>query len=466
MTEGAGPTKLKREMSGFGGMIITLTGLSPSIGVFIAAPVIIQQSGSFVVAACVMAVLLGLVVSGVYAELGSAFPNAGGDYVLIGETLGPTLRFASLASMMLGFPVGMALSALGIADFLRVIAPAIQPVPCALICIALVTALAALSVKMNAWITGLFLVAEIAAMIATALLGFLHPHRDLLQALIHPMVAASGGGLKPTPLLAMGVAGSAAVYALNGYGSAVMFGEEVVGARRKMIWMIYGALLLGAATIIPPLAGVVVGARDLARLSASPSPLQDFVLEAGGPRIAALISLGVALAVFNAMIAIALMGGRVVYAAAREKSWRPGLNAVLSKVHPRYGSPWVATMVVGAVSLALAFLPLSVLVLMSGSAMSIVYGLLALGVIVGRRTGSTEKSHSRMPWHPVGPGIVVLAAIAVLAAALADKGSGRPAAMVSLGVMTVGALYYRLVVRRAGAWSHHEPDEEQALASA
>jgi amino acid transporter len=453
-------------MSGFGGMIITLSGLSPSIGVFIAAPVIIQQSGSFVVDACLLAALLGLVVSGVYAELGSAFPHAGGDYVLIGNTLGPALRFAALASLMIGFPVGMALSALGIADFLRVIAPAIQPLPCALICILLVTALAALSVKMNAWITGLFLAVEIAAMVATALLGFVHPHRDLLQALIHPAMAAAGGGLQPTPLLAMGVGGGAAVYALNGYGSAVMFGEEVVGARRKMVWMIYGALLLGAATIVPPLMGVVVGARDLARISASPTPLQDFVLEAGGPRVAALISLGVALAVFNAMIAIALMGGRIVYSAARENSWKPGLNAALSKVHSRYGSPWAATLVTGAVSLALCCLPLSVLVLMSGSAMSIVYGLLALGVIVGRRTGSTAGTQWRMPWHPIGPCLVILAALGLLGAALADKTSGRPAAMVSLGVMSLGALYYWIVVRRAGVWSQHEPDEEKALASA
>jgi amino acid transporter len=230
--------------------------------------------------------------------------------------------------------------------------------------------------------------------------------------------------------------------------------------------MIYGALGLGALAIIPPLMGVVVGARDLARLSASPTPLQDFVREAGGPRMAAAISLGVAFAIFNAMIAIALMCGRILYAAARENSWGPGLNAALTKVHARYGSPWVATLVMGAASLALCFLPLSVLVLINGSGVAIGYGLLALGVIVGRRTGSTAKSQSRMLWHPVGPGIVILAALALLAAALADKSSGRPAAMVSLGVMAFGALYYQLFVRRAGAWSHHEPDEEQALASA
>ena len=57
------PDRLKREMSAFGGLVITLTNLSPSIGVFIAAPVIIQQSGSFAIMACLLALLLGVVVA-------------------------------------------------------------------------------------------------------------------------------------------------------------------------------------------------------------------------------------------------------------------------------------------------------------------------------------------------------------------------------------------------------------------
>ena len=450
---------LRREMSGFGGMIITLTGLSPSVGVFVAAPVIIQQSGSFVVAACALAVLLGLVVSGVYAELGSAFPHAGGDYVLIGNTLGPVARFAALASSLVGYPAGAALSALGIAGFLKVVAPAVDQLPCAIACVVIVTALAALSVRMNAWVTGLFLAAEIATLVVTAMLGFLHPHNDLVQALIHPVMARPGGGVEPTPLLAIGAAGTAAIYALNGYGQAVVFGEEVIGARSKMIWMIYGALGLGALTIIPPLIGVVIGAPDWAKLSASAAPLQDFVLAAGGARLAALVSAGVALAIFNTMIAIALMGGRVIYAAARENSWHSGINAALSKVHARFGSPWVATLALGAVSMALCFLPLSVLVLINGSGMALIYGLLALGVIAGRRGGATARSHAKMPWHPVGPCIVITVSLVLFGAALAEKGAGRAGALVTLGIMAAGALYYLVLVRRAGTWAHHEPEE-------
>ncbi|HEY1929747.1 MAG TPA: APC family permease [Caulobacteraceae bacterium] len=464
-TKAKAPT-LKREMSGLGGMVITLTNLSPSIGVFIAAPVVIQQSGSFAIVACVLAVMLGVLVAGVYAELGSAFPHAGGDYVLIGATLGPVARFAILSGALAGIPVALALSGLGVSDFLRAVWPGVPVIPTAAACIVIVTVLGALSVRMNAWITGVFLALEILAMIATAALGAAHPHHDLIQVITRPVMARRGGGLMQTPLLAMGVAGAAAVYALNGYGGAVTFGEEVVGARRKMAWMIYGALGLGALTIIPPVIGVVVGSKDLARLSASATPLQDFILEAGGPWVADAISLSVALAIFNAMIAIALIGGRLLYSAARENAWAPVLNRTFAAVHPRFGSPWPATLAIGAGGLLLCFLPLPVLVMINGSGASLGYGLLALGVIVGRRTGASARSQARMPWHPLGPGVVILAAIALMVAGLADGGPGRAGLLVTLGLMSTGAVYYLLALRRSPLWAHHNPEEEETAARA
>jgi amino acid transporter len=448
-------------MSGLGGVIITLTGLSPSIGVFVTAPVIIQQSGTFVIAACLLAVLLGGIVSGVYAELGSAFPHAGGDYVLIGNTLGPTARFASLAVSLVAIPVVLALSALGVADFLKVVVPAVEPVPCAVVCVMLTTAMAALSLRLNAWITGMFLSVEIMALIATGALGFLHPHNDLIQAVIHPVMASPRGVLQSTPLLAMALAGSAAIYTLYGFGAAVSLGEEVVGARTKLVWIIYGALLLGGATIIPPLAGVVVGAPDLVELSASPTPLQDFIVAVGGQTIASLISVGVAIAIFNAMIAMALIGGRILYAAARENAWHGRLNGALSTVHHTYGSPWVATLTIGAAGLVLCLVPLPVLVMIAGSGATFLYGLLAVGLIAGRRNGVTSGSQSIMPWHPMGPILIILVALGLLAVALTDEAAGRPGVMVTLGVLVVGALYYRLVVRHSSAWAHSEPDEEE-----
>jgi amino acid transporter len=460
MTAVAAPHKLKREMSGFGGLVITLSGLSPSIGVYLAGSDIIHGAGSWVIPACCLAVLLGLVVSGVYAELGSAFPHAGGDYTLIGKTLGPTMAIATLVGSLTGLPIALALSGLGVAEYLRVVWPGLGALPVALACVAAVTVLAALSIRMNAWVTGLFLVIEVLSLAVTAWLGLAHPHRDLLMVAVHPMMAGVRGGLVSVPLVMMGVAGAGAVYAFNGYGSAVSFGEEVVGARSKMAWMIFGALGLAALTILPPLASVIVGARDLAEISAAPSPVSAFIREAASPGIAAAVSLGVAIAIFNAMIATALIGGRTLYACSRDQLWHPAANRAFASVHPGFGSPWVATLVLGAGGLALCTVPIATLIMINGNGAAINYALLAVGVILGRRSGSTRETRSRMPWHPVGPIVVILAVLGIVVAELYDTGSGRTGLLVTALFLGAGALYYNLIARRRGAWAHVDPDEE------
>ena len=457
------PPRLRREMSGLGGLVITLTNLSPSIGVFLAASDVIHQSGSWVIGAGCLAVLLGVLVSGLYAELGSAFPHAGGEYTILSKTLGPTFGFGIAISSLLTTPVALALSAIGVTASLREVWPTLLPVPTAMGCIVVVSILAALSIRVNALITGLFMVVEIAALVATAVIGFAHPHRDLIATALHPQMTNGHGGLMAVPLGVMGLAGAGAVYAFNGYGSAIFFGEEVKGARRKMWWMVLGALGVGAVTILPPVAGVIVGARDLGALSASETPVLTFLHEATTPAVADAISLGVAVAIFNAMIAIALTGGRGLYAAARDRAFPEAISRPLSRVHVTFGSPWIATLLLGLGGLFLCLVPLNTLIIINGNSAGIVYALLALAVIRGRRTGSTAASRSRMILHPVGPVIVILTMLSIIASGLASSGSGRTGLLVAAGILCVGGLYYQLVVRHRTDWAHHEPDEDPHL---
>jgi amino acid transporter len=227
-----------------------------------------------------------------------------------------------------------------------------------------------------------------------------------------------------------------------------------------MIWMIYGALALGALTIIIPLMGVIRGSRSLAALSASATPMQDFILEAGGPTMATAISVSVALAIFNAMIAIVLIGGRIYYSAARENAFHPRLNRMFAQVHKRYGSPSAATLAVGLAGLPICFVPLSVLVVISGNGNAMIYALMALAMIMGRRSGATARSSSPMPLFPLGPVVVIAVAVCLVLAGLSDNGSGRAGILTSLGIMAAGMAYYRLFVCRSDVWAHHDPDEE------
>ena len=81
-------TSLKPSMHGFGALLITLSCLSPSIGVFIVGSDVIRQAGTGVFICFAAAALVGVAMAMVYGELASAFPQTGGEYTILGKALG------------------------------------------------------------------------------------------------------------------------------------------------------------------------------------------------------------------------------------------------------------------------------------------------------------------------------------------------------------------------------------------
>ena len=444
--------RLKREMSGMGGLMITLSTLSPSIGVFVVASDMIKTCGSFTLIAFVLILALGVAMSLIYAELGSAFPHAGGDYALIGRILGPTAGFAALAVLLAAMPTGLAMTALGFSDYVRVVAPGLAPLPTALCAVVAVTVIAALSVRLNAWVTGVFMLIEMATLAAVAVLGLGHIRRSVVPLLIHPLQPLAHGAIGPVGVLTAAVGLAGAAYAFNGYGSAVMLGEEVVGARRKMGWIICTSLGLAALLMLPAVVGVLVGAADLSALLHAEAPIAAFLKALGGENLSILLSLAIAGALFNAMIAIALIGARVLFAAARDGVWTRRANRVLSIVHPKYGSPWPATLVIGAVGLVLCLLPIKVLITINGNGVVAGYALIALAGLVGRKSGATQGAWAKAPAHPLAP-ICALIFLAILFVAnMMDPGAGRTGMVVTCITMAAGAGLYALAHRNRSGW--------------
>lgn len=444
-------------MSSLGGLLITLSCLSPGIGVFIVGSDVIHQVGSGAFLCFVAAVVLGIAMAAVYAELGSAFPDTGGEYTITGRLLGPPAGFAILANNLLGFCIALALSGYGVADYLNAaLGGGLTPWPIALAAIASVTLIGVLSIKVNAWVTGLFLAAEMAALLLTAVLGLAHAQPDALHRIVHPMTSA-GGALHGVPIAAMGVAAAGGIYAFNGYGSVVVLGEEIRDARRGVAAVVYWALAIAAVAELLPMLGVIVGAPDLAALSASASPVPDFLRTVGGPVLARLMSLAVALAIFNAMIGTALMGGRQIYATARDRCWSESVSATLDRVHPRFGSPWTATLLLGGIGAMCSLLPVNLLVTILGNGNVALYALLCLAVIAGRRSGGTAGTHARMPFYPLAPLFVLLALCGVIWADLLDSQTGRVGLLATALILALGAGYYGAALRSSRSWGHRDP---------
>ena len=203
---------LQRSMSGFGALLITLSCLSPGIGVFIVGSDVIKQAGTGVFHSFAAAALLGLAMAAIYGELASAFPGTGGEYTILGRALGPVWGVAVLFLNLLGFSIAQALSGFGVATYLAAVWPGLPTAPTAAVLVAIVTAAAVLNIRVNAAVTGAFLAVELGALGLLTALGAVHAHRSAAAVLLHPAIAA-GPSMAAPGLAVLGAATAGAIYA-------------------------------------------------------------------------------------------------------------------------------------------------------------------------------------------------------------------------------------------------------------
>ena len=138
-----------------------------------------------------------------------------------------------------------------------------------------------------------------------------------------------------------------------------------------------------------PLTAVMTGAPDLKAFLGSKAVFSDFVAATGGPALSKLMGAGVALAILNAVIAMVLLCARQLYATGRDGIWPGRLNGALTALHPRFRSPWGATLAAGTVAAALCLIDLKLLLIVTGTGVAVIYAILCAALIVGRRTGVT-----------------------------------------------------------------------------
>ena len=443
-----------------GVLLLTLSGVTPASSVFVIIPGIIQQAGTGAFISMAAAAVVALAMAFVYAELASAFPLAGGEYAILGRAIGPFVGFVFMGMNTILSTFVPAVLALGASAYLTAIWPTAQSVPTAVAIVAAATLFGILNIRLNAWVTGLFLLIEVLALVVLASLGFAHAHRSIIELVQHPVVLAAGV-LKPAPIGMIGLATAVGVFAYNGFGSAVYFSEEMQEAPRRVARTILLALGLTLAFEFVPMTAVLVGAPDLKQLLASQSPFSDFVRTSGGPWLSVAVGLGVALSIVNAVIAIVLINARFLFSSGRDRVWHGAVNEALVQVHQRFDSPWVATLLAGATGIAVCFVPFNLLLVLTGTGVVVMYALLCLGAIVGRISGRTAHAAFRMPLFPLAPIVGLLALIYILYANWIDLDVGRPSLVATACTLALAAIYYVLMRRRRGpGWVMNGPVAE------
>jgi amino acid transporter len=456
----AGPAGLDRALSALGTLMIVLSAVTPASSVFIIVPGVIALAGTGSFLSYVIAAVIGLFMAFVYAELSSAYPMAGGEYTMIGRTLGRFWGFVTLVLVFVSIVLIVAVIALGVGTYLGVLIPGLSPEWTGVVTIALAGIVAALRIKVNAFVTGVFLGIEMLALLVLTALGFAHVERPLGSLFTSPQVLdAAGTGLAPAATSLILAATAVAIFSYNGYGAAAYFGEETHDAKRNIGKVVLWALVITVAAELIPLTAVLLGAPDLLALLKAPQKIEYFLEARGGHTLTVLVSLAIAIAIFNAVIAIVLQAARLLFSSGRDRTWFGPINGAVASVHGRYGSPWVATLVVVVLSAAACFIDLNLLLVVSGTSLVVIYALLCVAVYAGRRNGATAGGHYRMPFFPVPAVLAFLALVYVAWQNLLDPSFGRPSLLATLAIMVVAAIYFMLFLRRRTDWKLHGPEE-------
>ncbi|MBS1841451.1 MAG: amino acid permease [Acidobacteria bacterium] len=301
-----------------------------------------------------------------YAELGAAFPKAGGPYVYLSEGLGPIWGYLfGWMSSFLDRPVAMAALAAGFLRFLGFLFPAVTaPIytghiakfaftitlaqPLAALVVLVVTVVNYLSVKSSGNIQMILTTLKMATIVLIVAGGFLFGAKNTIVAapLTNHLTA------NPSALATIGAVLSAlvpAMWAYNGFNDLGSLGEEILDPRRN----IPRAIILGLSTIagLYLLANIVYfHTLPFSSIAASQHVASDVVQSFAGSRGAAALTIAMAISALGALHVVVLTGARIPFAMARD-----GLFFKFAgNIHPRLCTPSGALLFLGGVSALLA----------------------------------------------------------------------------------------------------------------
>ncbi|WP_054311523.1 APC family permease [Mesorhizobium sp. 1M-11] len=456
---------LDRALNGLGTLMIVLSAVTPASSVFIIVPGVIALAGTGSFLSFFFAAIIGLFMAFVYAELSSAYPTAGGEYTMIGRTLGRFWGFVTLVLVFVSIVLIIAVVALGVGTYLGVLLPDLSAQWVGVATIVLAGIVAALRIKLNAFVTGIFLGIEMLALLILVVLGFINIERPLSSLFTSPQILdAATNSLVPASTGLILAATAVAIFAYNGYGAAAYFGEETQDAKRSIGKVVLWALVITVAAELIPLTAVLLGSPDLSALLAAPAKIEYFLDARGGHTLTVLVSLAIAVAIFNAVIAIVLQASRLLFSSGRDKTWFGPINNAVASVHGTYASPWVATIVVSVLAAIACFIDLNLLLVVSGTSLVVIYALLCLGAVAGRRNGATAEGHYRMPLFPLPPILAFVALVYVAYQNWLDAAFGRPSLMATLAIVAVAAIYYVVFLARRADWTLHAPEEIEEIA--
>jgi len=275
-----------------------------------------------------------------------------------------------------------------------------------------------LGIKISARVNAVIVAIKLAIVMFVIVAGLFYVRAANYSPFVPPSGSKGAPGAAPSPSLlqdigfstgTFGVAGifSAAAlvfFAFIGFDIVATAAEETRNPQRDIPRGIIGSLVI-CTVLYVAVSLVVTGMVKYDRLSTS-APLAEAFRSVGRPGFATVISVGALAGLTTVMMVLMLGQSRVFFAMSRDRLLPPAF----SRISPRTGTPVRVTVTTGVVVAVIsALVPLSELAELVNIGTLFAFLLVAVAVLVLRRTRPDLPRSFRVPGVPVVPILSVLA---------------------------------------------------------
>ncbi|MEU1228355.1 amino acid permease [Streptomyces sp. NPDC005828] len=372
-----------------------------------------------------------------YAEFASTVPVAGSAYTFAYASIGELPAWIIGWDLVLEFALGTAVVAVGWSGYVRSLMdnigwhlPASLEGPdvsggtfdiLAFLLVLVLTVVLVLGMKLSARITAVVVAIKVTVVMIVIVAGLFFIVGDNYHPFIPPAVSPPGGtsgwtspmvqlifGYEPTNFGVMGIftAASVVFFAFIGFDVVATAAEETKLPQRDMPRGILGSLLI-CTVLYVAVALVVTGMQKYTELSTS-APLADAFKAAGHPWYAGVISFGAAVGLTTVCLILLLGQTRVFFAMSRDGL----LPRFFSITHPKFRTPYRPTILLGVIiAIVAGFTSINELATLVNIGTLFAFVMVAIGVIILRRTRPDLHRAFRTPWVPVLPILSVAASV-------------------------------------------------------
>ena len=393
--------RLKRAL---GATNLTLLGIGAIIGpgIFVlTGTVAAQNAGPAVVLSFVLAGVASIFAALCYSEFASLVPIAGSAYTYSYATLGELLAWMIGWNLILEYALGAVTVSIGwsgyVVSFLHDVGINIPPqlsgpsgslitladgtqvtalfnFP-AVIIIAIVTVLLVIGIQESATVNNVIVLIKV----AVVLLFILGAAYAINPANWHPFIPP-GTGVRGEFGWSGVVQGAGIVFfAYIGFDAVSTAAQEAKNPQRDMPIGIIGSLLVCTALYIV-VSGIATGVMSYRDLNV-PDPIAVAADHAGLRWMASLIKLG-AIAGLSSVILVMLLGQSRIFWTMADDGLLPPF---VSKVHPKFRTPWITTIVTSAVvAFFAAILPIRDAASLVSIGTLLAFVIVSIGILVLR----------------------------------------------------------------------------------